>query len=808
MRKSPGFTAIVVMTLALGIGANTAIFSALNAIFFHPLPVSDPKNLVEIFTTDRRNSTGINTYLPISYPNGEDVRRRAHSFSDIALYVNTAVSITANGEPYRFAGQLTSGNFFDLLGVQAAWGRFFHASDDGAPGANPVVVLSYGLWQRRFAGDPKVIGQSVLLNGHGFTIIGVTARGFQGTSVLGGPELWIPMSMHDLVLSGLQKTSFNERDFLGFYAIARLKSGTAVPVAGNELRALGVDLQREYPIPNDGRSFTILPLLESTIDPNFRGFFLRAGEMMMTVVGLVLLIACVNIANLLLVRAAGRRREISIRLAIGAARWRIVLQLLTESLVLAMMGAIAGLGFAWLGSDLLWRFRPPFLQDSQAQFALSGTVLLFNLGIAFVTGLIFGLVPSLRSTNPNLVAELKERIGTELALGRRTSLRSISIVGQVALSFVVLVTAGVFLLSLHYAALTDVGFDTRNLGMLSFDLGLLNYDGPRAREFQRRALETMQTLPEVHSAAITTAIPLLARGFRQSVFPEGQEGGSERNGVMVRSSSISSGYFEVMGISLLRGRGFDSSVREDTPLVAIINQTASQRFWPSTEAVGKRFKLSGGKQWIEVIGVAKDAKYATLGEDPTPYMYLPLIQSPSPSVGMLFRTKADPQYALNNIRGQVQALDRNLPITNVWPIGDVISEALGNARFEAGLLLIFALIALALCAVGVYGIVSYSVGQRMREIGIRLALGAQPHEVRWMVIRQNAAPLLIGLAAGIIASFGLVRLIANLLYGGAGKQPALFFVSAILLVLVGLLAASVPAYRAARIDPLVVLHSQ
>jgi predicted permease len=808
MRKSPGFVAVAVITLALGIGANTAIFTVVNAVFFNPIPVHDPNHLLSLFTTDQRNRGGLNNFLPVSYPNGEDIQRRAQSFSGVALEIFSTVSMTINGHPDTFNANLATGNYFNVLGVKPALGRTFRPDEDREAGAGPVIVLNYGFWQRKFAANPNVIGQNVLLNGQGFTIIGVAPRGFLGTAILGGPDMWVPMSMHDQVLSGLNKEWFNDRRFLSTFAVGRLKPGVSEAQARAELQALGSDLEREFPVPNTGRNFTALPLLQSAINPNLRGLFTRAGALMMTVVGLVLLIACANIANLLLARAAGRKREISIRLAVGASRSRIVAQLLTEATILAAAGGALGIGLALLGRNLLWQYRPPFLQQSYLSLALDSRVLLFTLCIALGTGLIFGLAPALQATRPNLVLELKERAGGEVFTGRRFGLRHAFIVAQVALCMVALIGAGLFLLSLRNAQDTDPGFNTQNLAMLSFDLGSLNYDPPRVKEFQRRALETVQNMPGVQAATMASNVPLFGGGFSRSVFPEGQEGTSNRNGVLVTIDQVATGYLQTMGIPLMRGRDFDTSVREESPKVAIINETAARRFWPDQDPLGKRFKFYGENDFVQVIGVAHDAKYVTLGEDPQPYIYLPLIQNPSPALTLFLRTTSDPNNLLGAVRKQVQALDPNLPLVNVWPIGEVIHQALWAARFSAGLLSVFAFVAVLLCAVGIYGVVGYTVGLRVREIGIRLALGAQPHDVALMILRQSATTLSVGLAIGLVCAFALTRFISNLLYGMSGTSPAAFLATALLLAAVGLLASYVPARRAAGVDPLLAVRNE
>src|SRR5262249_37997783 len=383
--------------------------------------------------------------------------------------------------------QLSTGNYFDVLGVGAQLGRTFRPEEDRTDGAGPVAVLSHGFWERTFAANPAVVGQNVLLNGQGFTIIGVAPKGFQGTTVIGGPDMWVPMSMHDRLLTGLTKTLFNERRFLGFSMIGRLKDGAKPEQARAELQAIASDLEKAFPLANQGRSFTYQPLLESSVNPNQRGAFQRAGIMLMVVVGIVLLIACFNIANLLLARAAVRRREMSIRIAIGASRQRVVTQLLTEAMVLAMAGGALGLALAVVGRNVMWRFRPPLLPADGMDLSLDWHVMLFTLFVAVGTGLIFSLTPALQSSRPDLVSELKERAGRDLRQGRRFGVRDILIALQVKVCLIALVGAGLFLISLRNAQQMDPGFDTHNLGMLSFDLGALNYDTARAREFERRA---------------------------------------------------------------------------------------------------------------------------------------------------------------------------------------------------------------------------------------------------------------------------------------------------------------------------------
>ncbi|HKD80508.1 MAG TPA: ABC transporter permease [Candidatus Angelobacter sp.] len=808
LRKSPGFAIIAILTLALGIGANTAIFTVVNAVFFHSIPVQDPKNVVQIFTVDQRKILGLtsNNNFPDSYPNAVDIQSRSRAFSGVAISTFAPVSMTIQGQPDQYFSNLVTGNFFDVLGVRAALGRTFRPEEDRELGAGPVVVLNYGFWQRKFAGDHNVIGQNVLINGQGFTIIGVAPNGFQGISVIGGPDMWIPMSMHDQILTGFTKVLFNERRFLGFNAVARLKEGVRTEQARAELQTIASDLEQAYPLANKGRSFTTQPILESSISPNQRGAFQRAGALMMTVVGIVLLVACFNIANLLLARASGRKREISIRAALGASRARIVTQLLTEAVMLALAGGVLGLGLAFVGRDVMWRFRPPALPAGSMDLSLDWHVLVFTMFIAVGTGVIFGLVPALQSSRPDLVSELKERAGGDLRKGSRFNVRDVLISLQVAVCLIALVGAGLFLLSLRNAQTMDPGFDTRNLAMLTFDLGAMNYDTARAREFERRALEMAQNTPGVKAATMANTIPLFLGGFGRTLFREGEDTNSGQSGKVSQVSVISPEYLQAMGIPMVRGQVFDSTVREDSPRVAIVNETAAKLIWPSQDPIGKRFKFFKDNDFTQVIGIAHDSKYNTLGEDPVPYIYTPLVQNPQPAVTLFFRSQGDPRSVLSTVRSQIQQMDRNLPVTNVWPIGEVISQSLWAASFGASLLTVFAMIAMALCAVGIYGVVGYSVGQRIREFGIRLALGAQPGDVLLMVLRSSALIMSAGLALGLVVAYALATLIKAFLYGVNTSSPAAFLVTALVLAAVGVIASYIPARRAAKVDPIVALH--
>ena len=810
LRKSPGFALIAVLSLAFGIGANTAIFTIINAVFLHPLPVQDPSTLVSLFTTDEKNKGGFNDYLGVSNPNFEDIRERNRSFSGIAAYNFIPIALANGKEPFQVGGEIASGNFFDVIGLKPFMGRTFLPDEDAksSEGSHPVVVMSYALWANKFGSDPNIVGKQVTLNGQGFTIIGVMPKGFVGLNPLGGTQLWVPMAMHnELVAPGFIKDNWNDRRFLLLNGIvARLKPGVNQVQAVQDLASIGRQLQHEYPIPNRERSFTSLPLLQSNINPGFRNILVAAGGMLMAVVGLVLLIACANIANLMLARATGRRREVSIRLALGAGRGRLINQLLTESLMLALLGAGVGLLVAMGLRDLLWNLRPGFLAQLNIDLSLDARVLSFTVLIAVLTGLIFGLAPALQLTKPNLVTELKERTSSTGAGGRHFSLRSAFVVAELALSMITLVGAGLFLLSLRNAQKIDPGFESKNLGMITYDLGSIGYDKARVVQFNRQLLDRMQSVPGVQSATISDSVPLFAGGFSRTVFPEGRDQSAKNSGVLVQIFAIGDNYFSTMGIPLLRGSQFDSTVREDTRKVVIVNETMAKKFWPGEEAVGKRFKFFGDTDLTEIIGVAKDSKYNTIGEEPTPIIYRPLLQEFSPAVNLLFRTSGDPKAVLPSVRAVVQSMDRQLPLQNVYGIGEVIDQALWGARMSAGFLAGFAGLALLLAAIGIYGVMSYTVTQRSREIGIRMALGAQPLQVLQMILRQGAGLVLVGLVFGIGIAILVTRWIATLLYGVQPSDPLTFVVIAVLLTAVAMLASYLPARRAMKVDPVVALR--
>ena len=804
--KSPGFTAVALISLALGIGANVTIFTLLNAVFLRQIPVQDIGSLVSLFTTDAKNTGRFLDFMPMSVPNFRDFHDQGEVFSSLVASTGVPVSITGGtGDPEQIFGQLVSGSYFDTLGVKLPVGRGFLSEEDSAPGAHPVAVLSHRFWQRRFASDTSLIGGTVRLNGRVYTIVGIAPLGFRGTAAFGGPDVWIPLMQHGDFLP--RDDWFDSRRALLVNVLGRLKPGVTPGQAASSLKTIAARLEKDYPNDNLKRSVNLVPLAQSVIDPNQRDVFVRAGALLMTVVSLVLLIACANLANLLLARATARRREVAIRLSLGAGRGRLIRQLLTESILLAFLGGAAGLATAVWGRDLLWKFRPPFFAPGDLDLQLDGRVLLFTLALALLTGLLFGLVPALHGSRPDLASDLKERTSQQGQPNRRFSARRALVMSQVALSLVALIGSGLFLRSLASAQRIDPGFDVERLAVLNVNVAGQGYEQPRGKEFYRLLIERVSSVPGVEATALSS-LPPFALGFLRSVFPEGLEASPDRSGILVPLNTVSTGYFRVAGIPILRGRDFAPSDRDGAPHVAIINETMAKRFWPGDDPLGKRFHFHGEDFWHEVIGLAKDSKYLTVGEDPTPFLYLPLDQHYEPALTVFARARRAPESILPTLRAEVQSLDRNMPLTGVDTARDLLSQGVWPARMGASLLATFGGLALLLAAVGIYGVTTYSVSQRTQEIGIRMAMGASPRDVLRLILRQGMVPVLLGVAAGLAAAAVLSRLVSGLLLGVSSTDPVTFTVVPAMLAAVALLANYLPARRATRVDPAVTLRCE
>jgi predicted permease len=804
--KSPGFTAVAVLSLALGIGANTTIFTLVNAVLLHPLAMKDPDSLVAVFTTDERNRGTFFNLMPTSRLNFEDYRKSNDVFSGLAAHNGLALAYSGKGEPEQIFGEMVTGDYFSVLGVTPALGRGFLPDEDKLPGASLVTVLSYNFWQRRLGGDPAVVGQTITLDGHAFTVIGIAPKGFKGVNAIGTPALWVPFMTHPQLATGFLKEGLDSRRALIFDIAGRLRPGVSLAQADAKLKALAGQLAREYTNDNAGRSVALLPLAQATINPGFRQTMVSAAGLLLTVVGLVLLIACANVANLLLARASVRQREVAVRLSLGASRGRLIRQLLTEGLLLAIIAGGLGMAIAYWAQGVLWSQRPPALAADAIDLSPDLRVLGFTLAVSLVTAVLFGMAPALSASRPDITSELKQRGGAGTFGNRPWSLRNLLVASQVALSLVALVGAGLFVKSLANAQRIDPGFEYEKLALLSVDLGAQGYDEARSRDFHRRVLERVSALPGVESATLASGVPLFQGSFARTVFPEGVDSSDRKNGKLVQLNTVEPGYFGTMGIPLKHGRDFAPTDHPDAPHVVVINETMARQFWPEQDAIGKRFKFFGQDWWNEVVGIARDGKYNFLGENPQPHIYLSLEQVFEPAVTLHLRTSGDPATALGMARREVQEMDRLLPITGVFTYGEILRQSLWAPRMGAALLVVFGLLSLVLAVIGIYGVMSYSVNQRTRELGLRMALGADPSVVLKLVVKQAAWLALTGIAIGMALSLAVTRLVSNLLFDVPARDPLIFVGIPLLLCAAALVASALPAWRASRVDPTVALR--
>jgi predicted permease len=812
LKKSPGFTFVAVLSLALGIGANTAIFTIINAVFLHPLPVQEPAQLAEMFTRDTKtvNANANFQLTATSLPNYEDYRDQNTVFTGLAA---TTFPIPVNwggqAEPQQLLASMVSPNFFDVLGVKAYRGRTFFPDEGKKIGADPVVVLSYALWAKQFGSDPNVVGQTISLNATSFTIIGVSPPNFKGIVSLAQPDvLWVPLSMRDYVLTGQLKELENHRRMRWINIVGRLKPNVTVDQARPAMKTIASALEKEYPRDNPGRTCELYPLNQSALGINQRAQFSLAGGVLMGVVGLVLLIACVNLANLLLAQAAKREKELTLRAALGAGRFRLVRQLLTESTLLSVVGGLGGLLIAFWGRKLLWSFRPPFLPDGSIDLSFDSRVLFFTLAISVLTGFVFGIIPALKASNTDLNEVLKAggRGGTMGWAHNR--MRSLLVVSEIALALVALIGAGLFLRSMQRAQEINIGFEAKNLFMYNFDLGALRYEPEHGQQFFRDALERVKSVPGVADATVSSNGILGGGngGISGTVFREGEQTDPNNRGTLVNFDDVMPGYFAALHIPTLSGRDLTDFDRESTQQVVVINKAMADLVWPGQDPLGKHFTIVVDPHQYEVIGVVGTTIIGAVGEDPQPVAYIPMRQQYSPQASILVRTTGNPEAVMGAVRAQVNQLDRNLALTNGQTVEQLLAQGLWAARMGAVLLGLFGLLALILASIGIYGVLSYSVTQRTSEIGIRMALGAQSKQVLKLVLRQGMLLAGVGVLVGLAIALPITRFASTLLYGVSVWDPVTYIAITLLLMAVAFLACYVPARRATRIDPLVALR--
>ena len=795
LRKSLGFTFVAVVSLGLGIGANAAIFSLISTMLLRPLPIAHPE---QVFAIHQGKQKDPSYSQAMSYPNYRDIRDRNEALAGMAVYRFDPMSLSHNGNNERVWGYLVSGNYFDVLGVKALLGRTFTADEDRTPNGHPVVVLSYGCWQRRFGGVQGIVGGTVKINGHDFTAIGVAPRDFTGTESVFTPEFWVPSMMQEWIESGSGLEQRGDGQWLPF---GRLKPGIDVAQATAQLNTVAQQLARENPSTDDGMALTLTP--PGLIDPNVRKAVIAfSGALMLTVL-LVLLLACTNLASLLLARGVQRRKEIAVRMAIGATRLRLARQLLTETVMLSVVGATFGLAIGYVLMQMAKASLP------RTDFALTldlrtdWRVMVFVLGLGVLTGIGFGLVPAWHASRPDVVSTLKE----DAAGGRRRALlRTLLVVAQVALSFVLLITAGLTVRSLQHAERLGPGFDVNNAMTMSVDLGLQGYDETKGQNFYRDLTDRVRALPGVKAAGLIRSLPLGLEVSTTSVYPEGRSEPRAEEMPSAMYENVSPEYFSAMGITLVAGRDFAESDTAKSLGVAIINETMAAKFWPGENPVGKHLHSGNtAKAPLEVIGVARNGKYFSLGEIPQQVIYYPIAQVYASTAALVVRTSEDPKSVIPEVRSVVQGLDPLLPVYDVKTLKEHMRLALFPLRAGAVAVGSFGLLAMILAAIGIYGVMAYTVDQRRHEIGIRMALGARAIDVWKLVLRQGVIITTVGMAFGLIGAIGLSEAIASLLYGTSATDPQTFLFISLLLAAVALSACFLPARRATEVDPVIAI---
>ena len=802
MARNPGFTSVAVLSLAVGIGANTAVFSLVDSLLFRPLPVQRPRELVSLYTSDYSGPA----FGASSYPDYLDFKNETRLFSGLAAYSPFQAAVVAGDRTERALAILASGNYFQVLGVAARAGRVFGRQDD-TPAGGAVAVLA-DRFARRLGGEAGLIGQTITINGQSFGVIGIAPIGFNG--ILSGfdTDVWIPAAMLPQVNSG--SAALAQRGSRRWMIAGRLAPGATVEQAQARVGVIAGPLAQQYPeswldLQRKPRRLSVVA--STRLGPQFRGTVAGFMSLLMAVVGLVLLVACANVANLLLARATGRTREVAVRLALGAARGRLVRQLLTESLLLSAVSGAAGLLLAVWITRAIGAFTPPVPLPVPLDPSINVTVLFFTTTLSMATGLIFGLVPALRATRPDLVPALKSETG-QLAGGRRFNAGHALVVMQVALSLLLLVAAGLFVRTLQQSQLVHLGFDPDRVVVTSVDLAGAQPTPERATLIYQEILDRLRQLPDAERVGLAALVPLGLGSSRRGIAVEGYQ---FRPGEDTEQhyNVVSADYFATMSIPVVRGRSFtDDDDRAGTPPVVMINETFGRRFWPGEDPLGKRIKVSGANgPWAEVVGVTEDGHYVSLLDETLPYFFVPFAQSMRPTATVHVRTRAiDPASIVPAIRRAVRDVNANISLFDTGPLTERIGVGLLPMRLAASWLSVFGAIATLLAAIGLYGVLAHTVNQRRREIGVRVALGADPRAVQALFVAQGMRIVGVGIAVGLAGAFGVTRLLSSFLYGVSPTDAITFAGTSALLTLVALAATYLPARRAARLDPIQALR--
>jgi predicted permease len=790
--KSPVFTIVAVLSLALGIGANTAIFSVVNGLLLRPLPYPDSERIVHVWHTPPQESFPGMDKFSVSPANYLDWKDQSRSFEQMAAYADAGFSLSAGDEPVPISGAAVSADFFPVLRTSASQGRTFSPEED-QPGRDQVVVISHGLWQRTFGANPHLIGQTVTLDSRSYTVIGVMPAGFQFPQEA---ELWVPLAWDD--------KERQTRSIHDYAVLARLKPNVSLAQAQAEMRTISSRLEQQYPEEDKGWGAVVIPLQEDLV-----GDIRPALWVLFSAVGLVLLIACANVANLMLARGANRQKEIAIRIALGAARSRIIRQLLTESILLSVVGGLLGLLLAGWVSSLLVQLSSGDL-PVHGEIGIDKWAFGFTLLVSFVAGIAAGIAPALQFTKTEMSETLKQGTGRTGGSSVKQGTRKALVTSEVALSLILLIGAGLLIRSFWKLQHVDPGFDTSNTLTMSLGISPTKYeDAHQQAAFFDRVLEQIRALPGVVSVGATTRLPLAGGGSTQPFVIEGRPVQAVAEQPTARTRYVSPDYFRTMGIPLREGRFFNDQDRENSAPVIIISDSMARRFWPGENPIGKRltpsFHLQQGPR--EVVGVVGDVKTG-LDSDASATMYMSYEQAPQSYMTIVARTASDPQKFIQTISKAIYAVDKEQALWDVRTMEQVLKTSVAGRRFNMTLLIVFAALALVLAAVGVYGVMNYSVTLRRRELGIRIALGARAVDILRLVIGQGLTLTLIGVGVGLIGAYILTHLMASLLYGVTATDLLTFFSVSCVLMAVGLLASYVPARRATKVDPMIALRSE
>jgi predicted permease len=821
--KNPGFTLIAVLTLTIGIGANTAIFSIINAVVFRPRPVAQPEQLVELYGSDARDP-----YQNSAYQDFLIFRDRGEVFSGLAAYSLMQFKLGGADEMEQVAGEVVSGNYFDLLGVKAFSGRTFLLEEDQTPGAHPVVVISHGLWRRRFGADPALIGKTITINHQALTVIGVAPPHYTGMIRGLAIEVWVPVMMVPQLEPERGLSLLNSRGNNWLYIVGRLKPEATLEQARARFDLIARQLREAYPEAwresraESGatleRSVTILPESETRIPPEGHTAAYAFIAIVVTIINMVMLIACLNLANLLLALATARSKEIAVRLAVGAARWRIVRQLLTESLLLAALAGAAGVLLAmWLMSALVASVpaMPEGLRIT-IDLRLDWRVLLYTLAFSFLVGVLFGLAPALQASRPDVIAALKDEAGGYAGARRQSRLRNGLIVTQVALSVLLLAGAGLVLRSVRNIHPISLGFDSPNLVVAPIGLEERQYDRALSQDFYRRVAERTRALPGVRAVTFVDHVFIGLARTRNSVGIEGYQPGPGEN-MELDGNIIGPGYLTAMNIPITQGRDFDERDRDGAPCVAVVNEALARRYFAGGQARGKHLTKFGWRQpnqFCEIVGVVRDNKFQSLRKEPLPWYAFALLQSHRMGTTMLVHTEGSPENMIPAVRRTIQSLDQTIVTTDVLTLNDTFAPLLYFYRLFGLLVGACGLLAILLAVIGIYGVVAYAVSRRTREIGIRMALGADKQKILRLVMRQGMIIVSCGLSAGLLLALALTRVLASsifpvpILNGVSATDPLTFGSISLLLFIVALLACWIPARRAVKVDPMVALRHE